>query len=826
MINFGSLAKAVGGDIPATFEELFKQLDRKATHTGLRTAQLAALAALDQQIEQKDVIMKLSTGSGKTVLGLLYAEMMRRKYKGEPVVYLCPTNQLADQVVETGRLIGVKVGTFPVKGLPYEALSGDAVLACTYDRLFNANSVFENKSIRPSAIVMDDVHAGADRIRKAYTVQVPDAVFPALRALLEPLCSSTDAATWASIGRGDAGSSYEVPYWVWSQVCGEAARLLAGSIDKPPLLFTWGNIARYLELTRCCISGAAAEITLQIPPVEEVAAYAGAKHRLFMSASIKDSSGMIASLGCSPGAYQRLIEPIEDEGAGERMILPTSLINSESDKNEIATACAVLAVKTNVVVLTTSAAQAAPWVTAGAVLSRGADFDGTLERLRTSVGNYVVFAQRFDGVDLPDEACRVLVIDGVPGGERIIDHVDAYRQKDSPEYEVRTINKFEQALGRAVRSSADFATVLLVGADIAAFIGRKNVAGLLEERTRRQVELGQELARLPDHAGKSIGVVIQDLAQALLDRNEGWRHAHKTRVSVTDKQVRDKTLTPYEAGALAMREAWTMAKAQNPQGAVARLRDAANVNLLHPVQKAELLYWIAAYQHQFDPGQAAEVYKAVFGLNTKFPRPQQTPDKRFARMTDQAVALCEVFGVFGSTNAALARVDEVKAKLAFANGAETVERGLHELGELLGATSSRPEKETGRGPDVLWLFDDCGACIEAKSEKTAPIHKSDAAQLLLSGTWCDEQVVTGTPRPTPVFATNVTSADRPEDIAFGPRLMSEAVLMDIVDRLRGVLMSLTYHGPLFTDPGIVAAKLRDQGITGAAIIARLAVMKS
>ena len=249
----------------------------------------------------------------------------------------------------------------------------------------------------------------------------------------------------------------------------------------------------------------------------------------------------------------------------------------------------------------------------GRGFSQGSDFDGMLEKLRTTTGNYVVFAQRFDGVDLPDDACRVLVIDGVPGGDRIIDRIDAYRQKDSPEYEVRTVNKFEQALGRAVRSSADFATVLLVGADIAAFIGRKNVAGLLEERTRRQVELGQELARLPDHAGKSIGVVIQDLAQALLDRNEGWRHAHKTRVAVTDKQVRDTALTPYEAGALAMREAWNMAKAKNSQGAVARLRDAAGDNLLHPIQKAELLYWLASYQNQFDPGQAVEVYKAVFG---------------------------------------------------------------------------------------------------------------------------------------------------------------------------------------------------------------------
>lgn len=824
MINFGSLAKSSGGDVPATLEDLFKQLDRKATHTGLRAAQLAALSALDKQLNQQDVIMKLSTGSGKTVLGLLYAEMMRRKYKGEPVTYLCPTHQLAEQVVETGRLIGVKVSVFPKSGLPYDAMSGETVLACTYDKLFTANSVFESRSIRPSAIIMDDVHAGAERVRKFYTVELPFAIFGQLRTLLSPLCEATDAATWSGIMKGDAGSTYEVPYWVWAQVWPEVVKLVAPIQDQPPLLFTWGNIARYLELARCCISGTSAEIALHIPPIEEVAAYAGAKHRLFMSASIKDSSGLIAALGCAPAAYERLIEPKEDEGAGERMILPTSLINAESKKAEIASVCAFLAKQTNVVVLTTSTAQAKTWTDAGAVLSQGADFDGTLDKLRTSTANFVVFAQRFDGVDLPDDACRVLVIDGVPGGERVIDHVDAYRQKDSPEYEVRTVNKFEQALGRAVRSSADYATVLLVGTDIAAFIGRKNVSGLLEERTRLQVELGRELAGMPDHAGKSIGVVIHDLAQALLSRNEGWKHAHMTRVKVGGKAPRDPALTPYETSALALREAWGLAKAKNFHGAVSRLREAANVPL-HQIQKAELLYWVAVYLHQFDPGQASEVYKAVFSLNTKFPRPQQVADRKFARLTEQAVALCGVFGVYGSANAALARIDEVKAKLAFGNSAESVERGVFELGELLGATSSRPEKETGRGPDVLWLFDDCGACIEAKSEKTSPIHKSDASQLLLSGSWCEELLAPGTPKPALVFATNVIAADRLEDIAFGPRLMTEAVLMDIIERLRRVVLSLTYNGPLFTDAATAATKLREQGLTGAAILGRLTIMK-
>ena len=48
--------------------------------------------------------------------------------------------------------------------------------------------------------------------------------------------------------------------------------------------------------------------------------------------------------------------------------------------------------------------------------------------------------------------------------------------------------------------------------------------------------------------------------------------------------------------------------------------------------------------------------------------------------------------------------------------------------------------------------------------------------------------------------------------------------MDIIERLRRVVLSLTYDGPLFTDAATVATKLREQGVTGTSILGRLTVM--
>jgi superfamily II DNA or RNA helicase len=50
-------------------------------------------------LNEPDVALHLPTGSGKTLVGLLIAEWLRRK-NHERVVYLCPTRQLVNQVAE------------------------------------------------------------------------------------------------------------------------------------------------------------------------------------------------------------------------------------------------------------------------------------------------------------------------------------------------------------------------------------------------------------------------------------------------------------------------------------------------------------------------------------------------------------------------------------------------------------------------------------------------------------------------------------------------------------------------------------------------------
>jgi hypothetical protein len=825
MIDFSKLGKAKGQSKAATFGELFDQLDRKATHNSLRPVQIEALATLDKHVNERDVVLKVSTGSGKTLVGLIYAEYMRRRYPDEPVLYLCPTKQLADQVLDSATAIGVEAETFETDSSGARGLQGKAVLVCTYDKLFNARNIFAKRDIQPSTIVLDDVHAGVDRVRQKYTVRIPAEIYPRIRDIFRPLCETSDPAIWRGIVKDEPDAKYEVPYWVWIPQSKMVAELLEPLKEKDSLCFEWNNLARYLDYARLCVTGTSAELSLPIAAVEENPAFNAAKHRLFMSASIKDGSPLVRDLALDPAALSRIVQPPSDRGAGERMILPVSLIDPKIPKAAIAQLCGELS-KTknvNVVVLTSSAKQADTWTKAGAIRKQGTEVDEEIAVLRSGKrGRYAVFAQRFDGVDLPDDACRVLVIDGTPAGERLCDQIDSERQKNSPGYNSRTVNRFEQALGRAVRSSADYAAILLAGADIASFIGRKDVKDVLEAHTRAQIELGIALAEdLANDQGDTTAA-IRSAIHALISRDNGWKEAHRERVAAAGNSMRTGTaLTLGERAAVAERDAWQQAKARNHQGAADTIQQIVNDKTLHPYQRAELIVRASGYLYRVDTARAATFYQTAFQANSSLPRPAEMPDKKYGRIRAQSANMHEYLQSFVSANAAVAKLEEIRATLAYSGDADTVENGLQQLGEMLGAMSSRPEKETGRGPDVLWLFDSVGLCIEAKSEKETLIRKKDAQQLTLSLTWCEAHTDLDSDALVPVFATNVTTPDRPEDLSFGPSFLSEALVMDIIERLRKVLTALSYDGRLFNQPDQINEGLRQAKLRGEDIVASL-----
>jgi tetratricopeptide (TPR) repeat protein len=357
-----------------------------------------------------------------------------------------------------------------------------------------------------------------------------------------------------------------------------------------------------------------------------------------------------------------------------------------------------------------------------------------------------------------------------------------------------------------------------VGTDIASFIGRHDVKTMFENHTREQIDLGKTLADQLKSGGGSAMAALRDAVDALINRDEGWKAAHRERMDGAARTTRSGSdLTATEKVALGERQGWLLAKAGNSQGAFQTTQALIDGLDLHATQRAELLYRMGAYINAFDPARALEMYRAAFRLNSNFPRPLQLPDRRYSHSHTQAVNVRDYLQSFTNANAAIARLEELKARLTFAGRPDTVEGALLELGEVLGATASRPERETGRGPDVLWIFDDVVFCIEAKSQKVSKVHKSDAEQLLLSVEWCRTNCEVQNIRLIPVFATDIPIADRSEDISFGPAALSSAAIGSLLDKLHAVVTAVTFDGPLFSDPVAIERHLIQLKLRGADI---------
>ena len=373
------------------------------------------------------------------------------------------------------------------------------------------------------------LEAGSDGYKK---------IFSLFRSVL----ADQSQSKLAEIQDGYPWTTMPVPYWAWIDSQHEMANILAG-LQNPALSFSWDLIKDDLRACHCFISGRKLEITPHTVPIESVPSFAKAKRRFFLSATLIDDSILIKEFGVSKKAASGTVRPPIVGDIGERMILAPSLID-KSLEPQIPGLCKSIAEKGyNVVVLVPSFNPKGTdrWTKAGATVVPREDVSGTVEKLRKSKGNFVVLANRYDGIDLPDAACRVLVLDGVPAGESYYEqHLSSVRS-DSMLATGRVAQTIEQGLGRSVRSGKDYCVVLLCGSQLVQFVGVKERLNLFSPETKQQFLIGQEIAKLAKQGEGSPLDKLLDLMRKCLRNDTGWKSYHAKKMIGLPPAKHDQT---------------------------------------------------------------------------------------------------------------------------------------------------------------------------------------------------------------------------------------------------------------------------------------------
>lgn len=726
---------------------LYDTLDRAHDKGPLRPAQQAVLTEwYASRREQRDVIVKLHTGQGKTLVGLLMLQSRLNDGKG-PAVYLCPDNFLITQTCDQARQFGIKT-CIADPDLPEDFHNGKAILVTSVQKLFNGLTKFgiNRESIDVGTLLMDDAHACSDSIREQCRIRIPreDPAYQAIRTLFEADLEHQGVGTFADIRNDQRDAILPVPYWAWIDRESEIARILAAATNRNPVKFAWPVLKNLLSNCQCVVSGVALEIEPFIPPLSAFGSYWKAPHRIFMSATVTDDAFLIKGLQLSPDTITKPLTYSKESWSGEKMVLLPSLIHSDLDQNAIVEWLGVPIPNrgSGVVALVSSFPNSRIWEVYGAIVANKETMTSIIDKLRRrEFEKAVVLANRYDGVDLPDDACRILVFDGKPYSESLIDLYQEDCRPDSEATLMRTVRTIEQGMGRSVRGEKDYSVIIIVGGDITRLLREKRSRKHLSSQLAKQIEIGMQLADMADEEikeGKQPIIALQGLVNQCLGRDAGWKAFYTEQMAeVKPSLPNDRILKSYVAELTAE---MTYAKGDY-QGAVTQLQGSLDNDLIDRADVGWYLQVMARYQYRANRNESVRLQLAAHTSNHLLLLP--AAGVTITKLTlisqgrmERIIAWITKFENYQQLDVTLS---DILGRLTFGVKADRFEQALHELSEALGFAGERPDKVWKEGPDNLWALDATHYLLwECKNEvelTRTEINKSEAEQMNRSYAW-------------------------------------------------------------------------------------------
>ncbi len=686
-------------------------------------------------------MIKLNTGSGKTVVGLIALKSCLNEGIG-PAAYITPDKPLTGQAINEARGLGLDFTDDPESP---RFLQGREILITNIYTLFNGRSRFGVKGgwrdpIQMGAVLIDDAHACLTTVDEQYTITIARE-HPAYDPIFELF--SADLSLQSEMGYlklegGDPGVVLPIPYWAWNEKQTQVMKLLNPHSDEGELVFSWPLLADTLPLCRAAVSAEAIQVAPPCPPIDTIPSFARAKRRLYLTATLSDDSVLVTHFGADPETIGRPITPRAASDLGDRMILTPLQTFPECDEGWIRNYVAEKAKTRNVVVIVPSIRRAAAWENIAHGVHRSNTLQGALEELRKGHVGLVVLVNKYDGIDLPDDACHLLVLDGLPEALGTLDRLEMRSLENSDALLARQVQRIEQGMGRGVRSNDDFCVVLLLGKRLTARLYPAAAREKFSPATRAQLDLSDRVAEML--SGRPVEE-LETVVDQCLDRDPDWIRASRDALDgLIYPEISE--ITPFSQ---AQRDAFELAvTARFPEAADRALEDMNEVE--DPQLRSMLKEEAAAYTHHFDPVKAQKLQSSAFSQNRGLIRPRHRV--QYTRLpspaSSQSLAAAKYLADrYASPGELLVGVGALREQLTPDPDPDRVpgfEQGMLELALHLGLTGQRPEREIGRGPDVLWgLGGQSYLVIECKSgSEQDEIAKTDMAQLSHAIDWFEE----------------------------------------------------------------------------------------
>ncbi|MCA1568705.1 MAG: DEAD/DEAH box helicase family protein [Acidobacteria bacterium] len=725
---------------------LYDTLDRASDKGPLRPAQMAVLKEWHESHRNNhDVVLKLHTGQGKTLIGLLMLQAKLNENEG-PVVYLCPNNFLVNQTSLQATQFGVPFCVSEGGDLPFDFLDGKSIFITSIHKLFNGLTKFGigAQSISVNTLLMDDAHACIDAVRTALSIHLSfdEAAYTEIRDLFATALQNQGTGTYADICDHDQEALLLIPYWEWRDKHNEVVEILAKYGESKSIKFAWPLLKDMLAECQCVISGKALEIAPYLPPLDLFGSYHKAKCRIFMSATVTDDSFLIKGLGLLPKTIQNPLVYKEETWSGEKMILIPALIDSSLDRGTVVATFATPKRRAfGTVALVPGFKWTKDWEAYGSTVASKETINTEIDKLiKGDFSKTLVVVNRYDGIDLPDSTCRVLIMDSKPHSESLIDRYSENCRATSDVTAVRTARTIEQGLGRSVRGEKDYCVIIFTGTDLIKIIRARESRKYLSNQTNTQIDIGFEIAEmLRDEKGSvdPTSALISIINQCLR-RDEGWKEFYVERMgSVTPSLPGGVTLELFSREL----EAEKKYHDGDIDGAVKTLQSLVDEKITDEFDKGWYLQEMARYKYPQSKEESNKLQVSAHRRNRFLLKPRS--GMQFIKIEvvsqkrmENIISWVTEFEDYKDLSITL---EDILSAITFGVKADRFEEGFNNLAKILGFEGQRPDKEWKEGPDNLWgLRDNEYLLVECKSEvqlKRSDINKSETEQMNRSCAW-------------------------------------------------------------------------------------------
>ncbi|MEX2437638.1 MAG: DEAD/DEAH box helicase family protein, partial [Candidatus Babeliales bacterium] len=447
------------GKKPINPQEIFNKLTLRGSIENIWQPQSDALDKWHKTRSNQDTVIQMNTGGGKTLVGLLIAQSLVNETKGS-VLYVCPNNQLVEQIKDRAKEIALSPA-IRYKGKwegreDYEA--GNTFCVTNYATVFHGTSLFRNDNI--DALIFDDAHVAEDAIRNQFTLKIErdhKAFGKILHLFRDHFAKTSHAERFEDITEGRFTSSLFIPMFVTWKHAQMLRRILIDCkiADKKSTMFIWEHLKEHLNLCAIVIDGNGLEITPAVLPLTQLSYFQDEIRRVYLTATLPSRASFVRTFGVE---NPTVIQPSGKSGDAQRLFVFVPGDDDAEQRNE-----ALELVKDyKSCVISPSNSKGQEWDPPATIYDKDSGQEG-IDRFRHSQEPEMLgLIARYDGIDLPGDSCRILILDRLPTGESLLNRFIDENMRIETIRITNITTRLVQAIGRIFRSNTDHGVVLLV----------------------------------------------------------------------------------------------------------------------------------------------------------------------------------------------------------------------------------------------------------------------------------------------------------------------------------------------------------------------------